>query len=147
LGADIANTFKQAQKERDKTTTGNNNNTNSSAGGRGRGRYNNGNRTTNTGGGSSSTGGSTGSANPGRPSGEEAKKLMQEGRCFICRETGHRMNECPSKGRNKNAVNELTPETLEQRNARIAALLDREFGKQVTTATPKAPASDHGSEN
>ena len=30
---------------------------------------------------------------------EEREKLMKEGRCFKCKETGHRANECPNKGR------------------------------------------------
>ena len=32
---------------------------------------------------------------------EEREKLMKEGRCFRCKETGHRANECPSKGKTK----------------------------------------------
>ena len=28
---------------------------------------------------------------------EEQEKLMKEGRCFRCKETGHRVTECPKK--------------------------------------------------
>jgi transposase-like protein len=35
--------------------------------------------------------------NANKPSPEEAKKLVAEGRCFICRSQGHRARECPKK--------------------------------------------------
>ena len=32
---------------------------------------------------------------------EERTKLMKEGRCFNCKDVGHRANECPEKGSKK----------------------------------------------
>jgi hypothetical protein len=36
---------------------------------------------------------------------KEKEDLFKQGRCFICRETGHRMNECPKRSNNRRPFN------------------------------------------
>ena len=36
----------------------------------------------------------------------EKKKLMQEGKCFVCKQSGHKWYNCPTKKRKENAATE-----------------------------------------
>jgi hypothetical protein len=43
------------------------------------------------------------------PHSDPAKeKLMQEGRCFVCQQAGHRAIECPEKEKQKARVHEVS---------------------------------------
>ncbi|KAK3943076.1 hypothetical protein QBC46DRAFT_405609 [Diplogelasinospora grovesii] len=106
-GSEIALSFKQSYQKRDKekkkfnararTPTSNH------KGGGG-----------NKGGKSTPSSSSNSGTRPGKPSAAEIKKLLKEGRCFICREVGHQNRNCP----NKDKVNK-------DRDARIQEIAER----------------------
>ncbi|KAI0435551.1 hypothetical protein F4803DRAFT_312758 [Xylaria telfairii] len=107
----------------------NNSNTNNRAGGRNAGQSNQNRDKPASGSGSSSRTG-TPTQNRGRPSMDEMRTLMAQGRCFHCREHGHKGKECPNK------------EGKVDREARLAALFAQygngEEGEEETTT----PATD-----
>ena len=45
----------------------------------------------------------------GNLSDADKKKLMDEGRCFYCKEKGHRANRCPKKPRQQLSTNQSNP--------------------------------------
>ena len=60
---------------------------------------------------------------------------MKEGRCFICRESGHISRDCPQKNNSASAV---TPdEVTNYDESRINAVFDYHY---LGPATTKAPA-------
>jgi Zinc knuckle len=46
---------------------------------------------------------------------EERNKLMKEGRCFKCRNMGHRANECPKDNNNKKEGKEVPKKKMNRR--------------------------------
>jgi Zinc knuckle len=55
---------------------------------------------------------------------KEHNKLMKEGRCFKCRNTGHRTNECPEENNDKKKGKEVPKKKMNGRelHAHIQAL-------------------------
>jgi Zinc knuckle len=55
---------------------------------------------------------------------EERNKLIKEGRCFKCRNTGHRANECPEDKNNKKKGKEVPKKKMNGRelHAHVRAL-------------------------
>jgi Zinc knuckle len=55
---------------------------------------------------------------------EECNKLLKEGRCFRCRNTGHRANKCPEDDNDKKKVKEVPKKKMNRRkfHAHIWAL-------------------------
>ncbi|KAK3938273.1 hypothetical protein QBC46DRAFT_451301 [Diplogelasinospora grovesii] len=112
LGADIAMTYQQAYKKREKEKAKPTKSPNNSGNSRNRN-----NRTPSSG---NKFGGSAPPApRPRGPTAEEAKKLLLEGRCFICKEKGHTKATCPNKER-----------LAMEHDARLQAIADRFAGKQ-----------------
>ncbi|EGO53858.1 hypothetical protein NEUTE1DRAFT_149128 [Neurospora tetrasperma FGSC 2508] len=56
---------------------------------------------------SSSAAKGSGSQRPPNMSKEEARKLLEENKCFVCKQTGHRFRDCPNKRNNSNRINKL----------------------------------------
>ena len=56
----------------------------------------------------------------------DKKKLMDEGRCFYCKEKGHRANRCPKKSQRRPPA---TQSTFPSR-ARVAEATNREDDKE-----------------
>ena len=56
----------------------------------------------------------------------DKKKLMDEGRCFYCKEKGHRANRCPKKPRQRPP----TTQTTFRSRARVAEATDGEGTKE-----------------
>jgi hypothetical protein len=46
---------------------------------------------------------------------EECNKLLKEGRCFRCRNMGHRANECPEDNNNKKKAKEVPKKKMNGR--------------------------------
>ncbi|KAK3315435.1 hypothetical protein B0H66DRAFT_593998 [Apodospora peruviana] len=63
----------------------------------------------------------------------EMKKLVEEGRCFTCREQGHTSSDCPKK----------TPRP--DRNARISAIIDAQEQHQERKKVTFADTANNGS--
>jgi Zinc knuckle len=61
---------------------------------------------------------------------EERNQLMKEGRCFKCRNTGHRANECPEEENDKKKGKEVSKKKMNRRelHAHVRALF-----KEMTT--------------
>ncbi|KAM7188526.1 hypothetical protein V8F33_010569 [Rhypophila sp. PSN 637] len=93
------------------------------------------------GGGSSSTPrASNGSvpAKPLAPAGpEEMKQLIKEGRCFNCRNQGHRTKECPDKA-------SYRPRSTPMTEARIQEIIDRYSGGQKVEEVTDEQSGDDG---
>jgi Zinc knuckle len=55
---------------------------------------------------------------------KEQNKLMKEGRCFKCRNTGHQANECPKDDNNKKKGKEVPKKKMNERelHAHVRAL-------------------------
>jgi hypothetical protein len=55
---------------------------------------------------------------------EERDKLLKEGKCFRCRRTGHRANECPKNDNDKKKGNEVPKKKMSRRelHAHVRAL-------------------------
>jgi Zinc knuckle len=55
---------------------------------------------------------------------EERNQLMKEGRCFKCRNTGHRANECPEEENDKKKGKEVPKKKMNGRelHAHVRAL-------------------------
>jgi Zinc knuckle len=55
---------------------------------------------------------------------EERNQLIKEGRCFKCRNTGHRANECPEEENNKKKGKEVPKKKMNGRElyAHVRAL-------------------------
>jgi Zinc knuckle len=55
---------------------------------------------------------------------EERNQLMKEGRCFKCRNTGHRANECPERENDKKKEKEVPKKKMNRRelHAHVRAL-------------------------
>ena len=87
----------------------------------------------------------TGLGKPGtRPTQTETKLLMEQGRCFHCRQTGHSVRNCPLRTR----VNEVDANSNTRGHERVIAALDHHFGpapattaKSVSFAGAAAPSS------
>jgi Zinc knuckle len=45
----------------------------------------------------------------------ECNKLLKEGRCFRCRNTGHQANECPEDDNNKKEAKEVPKKKMNGR--------------------------------
>ena len=56
----------------------------------------------------------------------DKKKLMDEGRCFYCKEKGHRANRCPKKPRQRPPANQTTFPS----RARVAEATNEESTKE-----------------
>jgi Zinc knuckle len=50
---------------------------------------------------------------------EERNKLMKEGRCFKCRNTGHQANECPEDDNNKKKGKEVPKKKMNGRELHV----------------------------
>jgi Zinc knuckle len=46
---------------------------------------------------------------------DERNKLLKEGKCFRCRNTGHRANECPEDDNNKEKAKEVPKKKMNGR--------------------------------
>jgi Zinc knuckle len=46
---------------------------------------------------------------------EERDKLLKEGKCFRCRETGHQANKCPEEDNNKKKGKEVPKKKMNRR--------------------------------
>ena len=55
----------------------------------------------------------------------DKKKLMDEGRCFYCKEKGHRANRCPKKPRQRPAAQTTLPS-----RARVTEVTNEEQAKE-----------------
>jgi Zinc knuckle len=57
---------------------------------------------------------------------EEQNKLMKEGRCFKCRNTGHQANKCPKDDNNKEKGKEVPKKKINRRElyAHVWALFE-----------------------
>jgi hypothetical protein len=55
---------------------------------------------------------------------DECNKLIKEGRCFRCRNTGHRANECPEDNDDKKKGKEVPKKKINRRelHAHVQAL-------------------------
>jgi hypothetical protein len=55
---------------------------------------------------------------------DECNKLIKEGRCFRCRNTGHRANECPEDNDDKKKGKEVPKKKINRRelHAHVRAL-------------------------
>jgi Zinc knuckle len=55
---------------------------------------------------------------------DKQNKLMKEGRCFKCRNMGHRANECPEENNNKKKDKEVPKKKMNRRelHAHVRAL-------------------------
>ena len=62
----------------------------------------------------------------GNLSESDKKKLMDEGRCFYCKEKGHRANRCPKKPRQQPPANQPNPPPS---HTRITEAVDEENTK------------------
>ena len=49
---------------------------------------------------------------------EEREKLIKEGRCFNCKETGHQANECPNKGKKEELKKKMNGKKLHTHESR-----------------------------
>jgi len=55
-----------------------------------------------------------------RMSDEECQKLLKAGRCFGCKETGHRYRKCPERPKSQGKNNQETPKPRPKPRARAA---------------------------
>jgi Zinc knuckle len=58
---------------------------------------------------------------------DERNKLLKEGRCFRCRNMGHRANKCPEDNNNKKKAKEVPKKKMNRRklHAHVRALFKK----------------------
>lgn len=78
---------------------------------------------------------------PPKANSEEIRKLMAESRCFVCREAGHRTNQCPRKDEAA-AIEEARIQAVVDKYADKEKSNPKEKGKKTTKARINRSTSD-----